>query len=160
MCTVLASQCIPRFSSLVMSSVSEDLVAKKKSFSCVWNYFGFKKNEDGSLIDETAPICRLCNSKISAKAGNTSNLFSHLKHKHSQQYAELKDVDKTQEKSLSRSGSSQPTVKQSFEASQPYARSSKRWEQLTDSIIYAVAKDSIPFLAVKKHGFKKNVSCL
>ena len=143
---------------LKMEQELHDLVSKKKTVSPVWIYFGFKPtNTDSSPVDhsETAPICRLCGAKVAAKAGNTSNLFSHLKHKHPQQYTELKATGKA---TSAKSQPTQTSIKQSLEAGQPYSRNSKRWQQLTDSITYAVAKDSSPFTTVEKPGFKKMLS--
>lgn len=127
---------------------------KKKCSSPVWAYFGFKAHDDGS-VDETSPICRICESSVSAKSGNTSNLFSHLKHKHPRQYADLQSTrtsTKAGESSQKRpSSSDQPTLQQT----QAYPRSSKRWQQLTDSVAYTIAKDGLPFTAVEKPGFKR-----
>ena len=48
-----------------------DLRSKSKySALPVWQYFGFKADED----DKAEPTCKLCLKKISASGGNTSNL--------------------------------------------------------------------------------------
>ena len=35
-----------------------------------------------------------------------------------------------------------------------YGRGSKKWEELTDSVSYYIAKDTMPIYAVEKTGFK------
>lgn len=134
-----------------MEEHEAELVSKKKGFSPVWAYFGFKPTTDGSKIDETAPVCRLCKANVSAKSGNTSNLLSHLKHKHPQQYADIQSA------SSSKSGPklTQPSIQRSFEMGQPYPRNGKKWQQLTDAVTFAIAKDSMPFTTVERPGFKK-----
>ena len=128
-----------------------ELVSKKKGFLAVWTYFGFKPTTDGSKVDETTPVCRFCRASVSAKSGNTSNLLSHLRYKHPQQYAEIKSG------SSSKAGakSTQQSIQQSFEMGQPYERNGKKWQQLTDSVMYAIAKDSMPFTTIEKPGFLK-----
>ena len=67
-----------------------ELVKKTKSKSVVWTLFGFKADSRGQPIDENKPICQLCQQTIAVKGGNTSNLFSHLKHHHPKKYSKLK----------------------------------------------------------------------
>ena len=102
---------------------SMELVEKKKTFSPIWAYFGFKPTTDGSKVDETTPVCRLCKANVSTKSGNTSNL------KHPQQYADIQSASTSK-------AATQPSIQQSFETGQPYSRNSKRWQQLTDSVTY------------------------
>ena len=133
--------------------MAEELVSKKKSVSLAWNFFGFKPTTPGALIDEGSPICRLCKKTVSAKGGNTSNLFSHLKNRHPRQYAEINDVE--------RPGTTMPTqrtIKESFESGQKYPRTSKQWQQLTDAVSYTIAKDMMPFTTVERPGFKRLLS--
>ena len=52
-----------------------DLRSKSKSSATpVWQYFGFKADED----DKAKPMCKLCLKKVSASGGNPSNLQPHL----------------------------------------------------------------------------------
>ena len=106
---------------------SMELVEKKKTFSPIWAYFGFKPTTDGSKVDETTPVCRLCKANVSTKSGNTSNLKH--KHKHPQQYADIQSASTSK-------AATQPSIQQSFETGQPYSRNSKRRQQLTDSVTY------------------------
>ena len=60
----------------------ETLVAKPRSTSIIWKYFGFEADERGKPRKTHRPICRLCQTEISAKDGNTTNLYSHLETYH------------------------------------------------------------------------------
>ncbi len=42
-----------------------------------------------------------------------------------------------------------------MDSGKPYPRSSKRWQELTDSVAYTIAKDCLPFSTVDKPGFKR-----
>lgn len=56
--------------------------------SKLWSYF---KKEDGGDA-----VCSICNRRIKT-SGNTSNLASHIKHKHPEEYdVEDKSLDKSQ----------------------------------------------------------------
>ena len=93
-----------------------------------------------------------------AKSGNTSNLLSHLKNKHTRVYKELKA--KMEEKEGEKSDSKiqvkkQPTLSSVISRNQPYQRNGKRWSQLTDSITRWIAEDGLPLYMVEKSGFKK-----
>jgi len=67
-----------------------NLVKKKNSKSIIWDYFGLKAEDDGSVLkdNEACPVCRMCYKKIMCKGCNTSNLFSHLREKHPVLYKE------------------------------------------------------------------------
>lgn len=62
----------------------------KRVKSEVWKYFGFQKNEEGLLIEDSFPLCKTCGRKVAAKHGNTSNMFAHLRDNHSVQFKEMK----------------------------------------------------------------------
>ena len=63
-----------------------DLVLKRNTKAFIWRYFGFEPNETGNPQSKDHPKCRLCRVEIATKDGNTSNLYSHLKNKHPEQY--------------------------------------------------------------------------
>ena len=46
----------------------------------IWKYFRFIPDENGQSTEN--PRCRLCDLEVLAKDSNTSNLYSHLCHKH------------------------------------------------------------------------------
>ena len=142
------------------SSNDNKLIEKQKPKSVVWSFFGYKPNGNGKPMDESKPVCKICCGEVAVKDGNTSNLFSHLKHRHPKEYSELKlnkDPKWCYQNDQSSSSSSQPTIKQAFASAQKYPRSSKRWQQLTDSITQCIAKDMLPLHTVDKPGFRKMV---
>ena len=61
----------------------------KQLWSFVWEFFGYPKNPDGSIKDGGEPTCKLCKRKVVARSANTSNLTSHLRECHKQEYAQL-----------------------------------------------------------------------
>ena len=73
---------------------SEDfpLIEKPATKSVVWNYFGLQADESGKVLTERErgdkPVCRSCKKAIPAKGGNTTNLFTHLRHHHPDLYTE------------------------------------------------------------------------
>ena len=62
---------------------SQSLVRSPRVISVVWDYFGLKTNENGTVIviitEEQKPVCQTCYRSVSAKGGNMSNLMTYLK---------------------------------------------------------------------------------
>jgi hypothetical protein len=67
-----------------------NLVKKANSTSVIWDFFGYDADKNGHAIDNGKPRCRTCYKEVSNKAGNTSNLFKHLKDNHPSVHAKLK----------------------------------------------------------------------
>lgn len=61
----------------------------KKVKSEVWKYFGYRKNAQGSIVEDGFPICKECGKEVAAKRGNTSNMFTHLRHNHLLEFSEV-----------------------------------------------------------------------
>ena len=76
---------------------SSNLIPKKGTKSDVWRHFGLQ-HKDGMAFELDKPVCRLCLVKVSAKDGNTTNLFAHLKTKHPEMYLEVKKLSSKTEK--------------------------------------------------------------
>ena len=138
----------------------ERIVRKSNAKSPVWDHFGFKAGEDGKAVDDGKPICLHCKRSVVARWANTSNLFSHLRSAHPIQYElahsgkKKTSADSTAGQST-KPGGSQLTLAEAFSQSQKYDRKSKRWQQLTDSVTYCLAKDMLPIYSVEKPGFKQ-----
>ena len=137
-----------------------ELVSKDKATSLVWNYFGFEAGEDGKPINSEKAICRIatgCRKKpVLAKGGNTSNLLTHLKRHHHKQYAELieaQEKKKSKENGL-KASQGQTKLKAVEQSAAKYVRGSKKWQELTDSVSFCIAKDMMPMYTVEKEGFK------
>ena len=95
------------------------LIAKKNTTtSLVWKYFRFVTSKDGTPSDSDTPKCRLCHKGVSAKWSNTSNLISHLKLHHGNEYREIKCAQAVTgrlalaSRKTNSSSSSQQTLKQ------------------------------------------------
>ena len=65
------------------------MIAKPNATASVWEYFGFKPNEQGEPINTDEPVCRICSKVVATKKGNTANLHAHLKHNHPTQFSQL-----------------------------------------------------------------------
>ena len=137
-----------------------ELVSKEKATSLVWNYFGLEADKDGKPINAEKAICRIasgCRKKpVLAKGGNTSNLLTHLRRHHPKHYAELlqaQEKKKSKEKNL-KASEGQAKLKAVDQSAAKYGRGSKKWQELTDSVSYCIAKDMMPIYAVEKKGFK------
>lgn len=128
-----------------------DLRSKSKSsasHSPVWQYFGFKADED----DNATPTCKLCLKKVSAAGGNTSNLHRHLRDHHP---AKAQEVSKQTKRRQPATPQGQPSISQAFSKMQKYERGGKQWQKLTNSITNCLAKDMMPLYTVEKSGFKR-----
>ena len=129
---------------------SDALVSKKKTKSFVWNYFGFESDGNGRPRCINSPKCRLCRATIAAKDSNTTNLYSHLKSKHPEEF--LLAQRASNKGSLERKG--QASILDSWKKQQLLSSSSKEHKSLTNSIAYCLARDMLPLSTVDKPGFR------
>ena len=131
--------------------------------SVVWNYFGFLEE---SPSDKEPPLCRLCwknevKLSVICKGGNTSNLFSHLRHHHPTEFAAVQEPKGRKgaevEVAVQRAGTSKQL---SLSEVAKYNRSSKRWHTITNAVTNWLAKDMQPIYSVEKNGFKQLIKVL
>ena len=109
------------------SETSDKLVAKSSRVkSAVWGYFGFKP--DAEVKAKVSAICRLCRKTASAKCGNTSNLKT-----------SSRPSGKDRESSKAAS-SGQASLLTALRPAQKYDRKSKKWQELTDSVMRCLAE--------------------
>ena len=66
-----------------------DLVSKSGTKSVVWQYIGLRKGTDDVAIDDGTAVGRSCRKTVSAKHGNTSNLWAHLRIHHCNLHTEV-----------------------------------------------------------------------
>lgn len=136
------------------------LVPKKGSTSVVWSHFGYKATD---TEQKQGVFCKYCNKAILTVQGNTSNLFQHLRCNHAKEYEECM-VKKRQTEATKQSKSTdakrQPSIADAFINSNPYPTNSTRWNEITDSITFHIAKDMTPISTVEQCGFKKMVRTL
>ena len=141
---------------------SDSLVAKSSDCkSPVWTHFGFEADEEGKPKSSDVAVCRLCHKTVSAKGGNTSNLFSHLGVRHPLQHTELKKVSSAasgkagESSKMAKVSLGQMSLLSVLNPTQKYEQKSKKWQKLTDSVTYCLAKDMMPIYSVEKEGFRQ-----
>ena len=136
------------------------LVEKKGTTSHVWTFFGLEK--EGTDSDKV--ICRVCKKSVLARGGNTSNLVSHLKNNHPKEHSVItaarkaksrEKTDESEDQPKAKQVSKQVTLSQAVERTQPYLQSSKRWQQITNSVTMFMAKEMMPESMVERPGFKE-----
>lgn len=66
----------------------KSVVVPSSMRSPLWKYFGFPANESREIITKSKIICCICYQQV-AYNKNTTNLATHLNHKHPELYAEL-----------------------------------------------------------------------
>ncbi|XP_039511670.1 zinc finger BED domain-containing protein 4 isoform X2 [Pimephales promelas] len=72
-----------------MSEPEPLFLPPKRLKSVVWEYFGYLKDPGGTILVDGYPVCRMCRKKVSARAGNTSNMMHHLRDHHPKEFAKL-----------------------------------------------------------------------
>jgi hypothetical protein len=138
-------------------SESKELLPLEGSKSEIWKHFGFPA-KDGKFIEPIKKnrkevFCRLC-CKCMKYCGNTTNLHFHLKeHHHSIYLSFTSEADKSREKPKANLGN-QLTIVEAVSTSQKLTQSSSRWNKLTDSVCYFIAKDMQPLDTVDDKGFR------
>ena len=140
--------------------VERQLVSKSGTKSIVWDYCGLELGADGKPVNDRSAICRSCRKRVLAKHGNTSNLLAHLQTNHPALHTQVKAAMDGKSKQPSRTAtpapaaSSQPTLQETLTTAQAYERKGVKWKELTDTVTYFIAKDSLPIYTVEKSGFK------
>lgn len=146
----------PSSDSSPLSTAPEIILKDKRNTTAkVWKYFGLRVDENGKVRDVDNPVCRLCYTPVSAKNGNTSNLYSHLMNQHPEQYKEVKPKVKPGTTMKTASASNSCSIKTAFEKSKKLDTKSPEYKKLTKSITYFLAKDMQPLNAVEQPGLKK-----
>ena len=54
------------------------IIMKKGAKSPVWQYFGYRVDDQGKLMDRDLPTCVLCKSDITSKGGNVHKYISRI----------------------------------------------------------------------------------
>ncbi|KAI2658659.1 E3 SUMO-protein ligase ZBED1 [Labeo rohita] len=132
------------------AAVEVTLVPKRGGTSVIWNWF---------------VICKaVCRRVVTARGGNTSNLFHHLKNTHAREYEEATRAKTSAGGTSSTSGArpktTQLSLQASFTAATPYDKSSKKWKDITRAIALYIAKDMVPIQTIERDGFRHVVHTL
>ncbi|XP_078476198.1 E3 SUMO-protein ligase ZBED1-like [Lampetra planeri] len=139
---------------------------EKRIKSAVWEYFGYQKDDKGCLINTGWPICRTCLVAVSNKAGNTSNMMTHLREYHPALHTEASSSAGVSFVSPSTTLATPRSIRLSFAEtiegtrSKKLNRESKEARALDKAVSYFLAKDMQPFCTVEMPGFKQLVSKL
>jgi len=116
---------------------------KKESKALVWKYFGFETDGNGRPLCVDLPKCHLCPSRttVTAKDSNISNLYSHLKSKHLEEYALACQASKKKGKSFRTEEPAVPklTLLDSWDKQRPLSSSSREHKTLTNAATYCLA---------------------
>ena len=132
---------------------NDTLVSNKKTKAFVWKYFGFETDGNGRPLHVDSPKCRLCQATVAAKDSNTSNLYSHLRNKHPNEYLLAQHSSNSKAKSSHQSG--QASILDLWSKRQrPLSPSLKEHKALTKSVTCCLAKDMLPLSTVDKPGFR------
>ena len=126
------------------------LVSKPRTTASVWKHFGFEPDENGNPKNPDRPTCRTCYLEVSAKDGNTTNLYSHLRNKHPKEFSEVS-------KDVRTATSLQSKLPQLFKHAQAIPTTSREHKELTKAIALCLAKDMLPIYTVEKPGFKSMI---
>ena len=110
------------------------------------------------IIEKDKPVCKHCDVNVSAKDGNTTNLYSHLKNKHPDVYATTKMKSSQPRRKSSYRDLEQPTIQDSFLRGRKLPTNGNKHKRLTKSITYWLAKDAQPEYSVEKPGFKQMIN--
>ena len=113
-----------------MTVISPLLVLKTKTKPFIWKYFGFETDTNDRPRCVNSPKCRLCNVTVATKDFNTSNLYSHLKSKHPDEYFDT------------------------WNKQQPLSTSSKEYKALTGAVTHCLTRDMLPLSTVDKPVFR------
>ena len=164
---------IPRYLKLACAvkmeaQMEEDALGKKiNSRSIIWNYFELKLDEKGYIRKdlEDRPVCRTCKRSVSAKNGNTSNLFTHLRDHHARLYADATSLfaqerqDSSSQSPTSSRGTQekeaiQLTLVEAIDRAKQYPHNSPQALELNEAICYFLAKGMHPLSTVEEPGFR------
>ena len=119
--------------------------------------------EEGKYKDSDRPVCRICFSEVSAKWGNTSNLYTHLQKKHPDKYLEVKvkpTSSKANDTTACCSKSEQQTMEQCLARTQLIKTNSTEHKRITKAVTRFLAKDMIPLYQVDKSGFREMIQAI
>jgi len=62
------------------------MIAKPNATASVWEYFGFKPNEQGEPINTDEPVCRICSKVVATNKKRQHSKLACLKNNHPTQF--------------------------------------------------------------------------
>ena len=122
---------------------------KEKTKALVWKYFGFEAKDDGHPYSLDTPTC-----SVGVKDANTTNLYSHLKIKHPEEFALAQCTNSNQGKTQKeRRMPNQPSLSETWNKQKKLSSDSREHKELTKSVTCCLARDMFPLSTVDKPGF-------
>ena len=115
---------------------------KRVNSSNVWEHFGFKLKDNGTILDKTKAVCKYCEAEIKYTGGSTSNLASHYNNHHL-------ILEKKSETS-----SGQASIDAAFSASKKYPKTSGRHLLLQRKVAEYLVADMKPLSTVESPAFR------
>ena len=109
---------------------------------------------NGQPLSMEAPKCRLCYNTVAAKNSNTTNLHSHLKHKHLKEHSLVQRASEKERKKEKAPDPNQPSLTATWDKQKLLSTSSREHKELTKSVANCLAKDMLPLSTVDKPGFQ------
>ena len=122
------------------SSSDFELVSKKNTKALVWKYFGFEVDANGQPLSMEAPKCPLCYNNVAVKDSNTTNLHSHLKHKHPEEYSLVQRASEKGRKKEKAPDPNQPSLTATWDKQKLLLTSSREHKELTKSVANCLVK--------------------
>ena len=101
-------------------------------------------DKDGKPINEDRPVCRKCKTSVSAKCGNTSIMFHHLRDHHPCLYKEASTYQelgkKTTESTSGIDSGTLLTITETINRTMKYPSQSPQAQELNQAISVFIAK--------------------
>ena len=135
---------------------------KKNTKSVIWKYFGLEADDKGNPKDADSPKYKLCFQKVTARFGNISNLYLHIRTTHPVVHKDLQaeKAEKPPTKSRksehqdSEDSTGQMTIKECLGKGKKLSKDSREFKELTRSVSECLAKEMLPLNTVDRAGFR------
>ena len=134
---------------MLFSMEEEKLVPLRGAKSKLWDYFGFRVDSSGKIIDNTKILCKVCRKEISYSR-NTSNLDYHLTKEH----VELKSQMVGKNAAIQPLSKTQPTLDMTLNRTIPYPKTHARYRELVSATADFICQDLQPISVVEAPSFR------
>lgn len=108
-----------------------------------------------SVKQQTAPRCEMCLKAVATKGSATTTPFQHLKQRHSAEWERRVALRgaAARDTSPKTAAPKQVMLAASFSHGTPHNKKGSKWKQITDAVMFYIAKDMVPIYTVEKPGF-------
>ena len=119
-----------------VSGEQRNLLTHPRAKSKCWQFFGFRTDSDGTILDKKKVFCRLCSTSL-PYCGNTTNLAYHI---------DIADTAKAKKKL---------TLQGSLYKVKPYPKSSQRHHKLVNAVGEFICFGLQPISVTDDSSFRK-----